>query len=294
MTLRKRPKNRRKQCFVIQQMGGRGSKERRHADAVLAEIIRPAASENGYVARRIDELGTGGMISEGIVEALYSAELVVADLAGLNPNVMYELGVRQAWNLPLVQIAPQVNNLPFDIRDINTLPYGDPTRSGDCRSARSQLKRRIAAVTRKAGVSRVFADMFRKACDPFKMLAVRRAAHLAVRDLLASLRDRIREVERETDRASDEAFRTLALLVREPFSSLRDKNHVLVEIAEDAKDERLAGKLRDLGVLATMGDRAIQMLEKRPRTGETLRKVRDQLQKAKSQAQEFAQDLDGN
>lgn len=273
------------------------SDERRHANAVLNNIIRPVAKEKGYSARRIDELSPSGRISEEIVEALYSADLVIADLAGPdpnvpNPNVMYELGVRQAWNLPVIQIAPDVTALPFDIQDINTVAYGNPTAKGDVRHAKAELKRRLRAVEHKAETPRIFADMFKKAREPFQMDAIRRAAYLAMRDLIGSLRERIREVEGEVNRASDEAFRNLAVLVRDPLKSLRDKRHVLVGIAEDAKDEQLVARLKALGELGAMGDQVVQMLENEARTSRTLKKVQEALGNIKGRAQRFAEELE--
>ena len=49
--------------------------------------------------------------------------MAIADLTGENPNVFYELALRHAWQKPVVQIIALGQQLPFDIRDVNTVEY---------------------------------------------------------------------------------------------------------------------------------------------------------------------------
>ncbi|HBS85699.1 MAG: hypothetical protein A2W91_13660 [Bacteroidetes bacterium GWF2_38_335] len=64
-----------------------------------------------------------GSIVTGIVNNLNTAELVIADLTGLNPNVMYELGVRHSLRRGTIIITQEINNLPSDLRDYLTVGY---------------------------------------------------------------------------------------------------------------------------------------------------------------------------
>ena len=50
------------------------------------------------------------------------ADLVVADLTDHNPNVFYELAIRHALQLPLVQLIDSAQDLPFDIKAMRTVP----------------------------------------------------------------------------------------------------------------------------------------------------------------------------
>src|SRR5262245_28509041 len=91
-------------CFVVSRIGPEGSEVRDRADQVLEYIIAPAARACGYEARRADHILQPGIITQQIIADLINAPMVVADLSGHNPNVFYELAIRQVFRKPLVQI----------------------------------------------------------------------------------------------------------------------------------------------------------------------------------------------
>lgn len=112
-----------KLCFVISPIGERGSSTRRRADGVLDEIIRPALEPLGYRVERADHDKTPGVVTEGMIAKILSAHLVVADLSGLNPNVMYELALRHAAGRAVIQMLEEGQQLPFDVAAQNTLYF---------------------------------------------------------------------------------------------------------------------------------------------------------------------------
>ena len=64
-------------------------------DAVWEEILQPGVPE-GLETKRADELRKPGLIDRLYSEWLFDADIVLADLTFGNPNVYYELGIRQA------------------------------------------------------------------------------------------------------------------------------------------------------------------------------------------------------
>ena len=69
--------------------------------------------------------GASENIQAGIINDLSSADLVVADLSVLNPNVFLELGIRSALDLPVSLVWDGHDKLPFDAGTIHTHEY-DP------------------------------------------------------------------------------------------------------------------------------------------------------------------------
>ena len=62
-------------------------------------------------------------ILQDIVEGIYQANIVIADLTGLNPNVFYELGLAHAMNKKVIIITQDIGELPFDIQSYRAVQY---------------------------------------------------------------------------------------------------------------------------------------------------------------------------
>lgn len=124
-----------KSCFVIAPIGTPESPVRRHSDQVLRHIIRPAVEPLDYRAVRADEIAEPGVITSQIMQRVIGDDLVVADLTGLNPNVLYELAVRHAILKPFVQIINQGETIPFDVSGIRTVFFDlqDPDSVADAK-----------------------------------------------------------------------------------------------------------------------------------------------------------------
>jgi tetratricopeptide (TPR) repeat protein len=83
--------------------------------ARLELTVEPAASAAGFqvVAMYGDQVATSSI--EEITKHVTAADLVVADLTGASPNVMFELGVRYATGRPVILLAPEGAEVPFDL-----------------------------------------------------------------------------------------------------------------------------------------------------------------------------------
>lgn len=111
-------------CFVISPIGGEDSKERKHADRVMNEIIEPIChDEFGYEIIRADKYHVIGQITSQIVELIVKADLVIADLSFHKPNVFYELALRHITRKPFIHLIREGEEIPFDIKDIRVIKF---------------------------------------------------------------------------------------------------------------------------------------------------------------------------
>lgn len=158
-----------KRFFVACPLGNAESSERRKSDLVLKHIVYPAlegliAERPEEVVIRSDKIGDPGRITTQILHELVNADVVIADLTGTNPNVMYEVGIRQAQTKPYVLIAEDGQHLPFDLSDFRTVFYQldlDSVEEAQ-RTLRSHLTRALTG----GGISTVDQTLFSQHSDP--------------------------------------------------------------------------------------------------------------------------------
>ena len=110
-------------CFIVTAIGESGTETRDRSDEVFSYLISPVCEELGYKPVRVDQVDAVDNINETIINYLKTAPMVVADMTGHNPNAFYELGFRQALELPLVPIIQAGNRLPFDVISQRTVFY---------------------------------------------------------------------------------------------------------------------------------------------------------------------------
>lgn len=110
-------------CFYITPIGSEESEERKHSDLFLASLVQPALEELGLNVVRADQIGEPGMITTQVLEYIKKSKLAIADLSYLNPNVFYEVALRHALRLPVVQLIRKADKLPFDVNQSRTLVF---------------------------------------------------------------------------------------------------------------------------------------------------------------------------
>lgn len=108
-------------CFIISPIGEPNSDTRKRSDQILRFILKPAAEECGYDAKRADEISEPGDISIQVINHILDDPIVIADLTGHNPNVFYELAIRHVIRKPFIQIIEDGDSIPFDVFGMRTV-----------------------------------------------------------------------------------------------------------------------------------------------------------------------------
>lgn len=112
-------------CFYITPIGEDGSEQRKHADLFMGSIVEPALNKLGLKVVRSDTINSAGMITSQIIEHLFKAKLVIADLSFHNPNVFYELSFRHSLGKPVIHLIRSNDSIPFDIHSFRTIKIDD-------------------------------------------------------------------------------------------------------------------------------------------------------------------------
>ncbi len=99
-----------------------------HFSRVYNHLIKPACEKSGFKPVRADDVASSNYIIIDILHKILDSDMVLCDLSGRNPNVLYELGIRQAFNLPTVLIKDIKTTKIFDIQGLRYTEYNQTLR----------------------------------------------------------------------------------------------------------------------------------------------------------------------
>jgi len=90
---------------------------------IYAFGIRPAIEEAGLKAWRADEIPSTGPLFCKICSAIRQSGLVVIDISGANPNVMFELGMATALEKRVILLKNHKYSVPSDLAGFEYVEY---------------------------------------------------------------------------------------------------------------------------------------------------------------------------
>lgn len=124
-----------KVCFVIMPISDTTPYEEGHFKRVYEYIIKPAVIKAGFTPLRADEVKQTNFIIIDILKQIINSSMCICDLSSRNPNVMYELGVRQAFRLPVTIIRDSKTPRIFDIQGLRDIEYNENLRIDNVNSS---------------------------------------------------------------------------------------------------------------------------------------------------------------
>lgn len=130
-------------CFVIMPISDQGDYPEDHFTKVYEQIFKPAIEKAGYKPYRVDENSISDSIIGKIFEAIQECPMALCDLSNRNPNVLYELGIRQAYDKPVVLVQDDKTERIFDVSGISTVQYKSKRLYEEVISAREKIVQAI-------------------------------------------------------------------------------------------------------------------------------------------------------
>jgi hypothetical protein len=132
-----------KTCFAIMPISDPENYEQGHFRRVYENLISPAIREAGFEPFRADDNHGTNLIHVEILKDLINSPLAICDLSSRNPNVLFELGIRQAFDKPVVIIQEKGTPAIFDIATIRTINYDRQMRYDNVLNAQEQITKAI-------------------------------------------------------------------------------------------------------------------------------------------------------
>lgn len=110
----------------------------------IKSMLDEVTSEIGFKESRIVSTGLDvSTIHKRIVNNIYNDDIIICDVSSRNPNVMFELGMRIAFDKPVIIIKDNATQYCFDSGTIEHLEYPKDMRYAEIDKFKNILKQKI-------------------------------------------------------------------------------------------------------------------------------------------------------
>lgn len=130
------------ECGIIMPIAKIGSCDEQHWQEVK-DILFEVIEKTGLEPVPVWINSESDIIQNKIISNLYSQPIAICDVSCKNPNVMFELGIRLAFNKPTIVIKDDLTNYSFDTSPIEHLLYPQDLRYSAIVKFKEDLEKRI-------------------------------------------------------------------------------------------------------------------------------------------------------
>ena len=116
----------------------------------VRHILEEAIEDAGFTPQMVCEAEDIGIIQKRIIQNLYTNPIVVCDFSSKNPNVMFELGMRLAFDKPTIIVKDDKTDYSFDTSVIEHLEYPRDLRFPSIVEFERQLSEKIEGTYKAA------------------------------------------------------------------------------------------------------------------------------------------------
>lgn len=170
-----------------------------HADhwsevkSIIVEAVESIATPP-FRTRLVSDADESGVIQKRIVQNLYNSDVVVCDVSGKNPNVMFELGLRLAFDKPAVIVKDDKTDYSFDTAVIEHIPYPRDLRFTKIVEFKKRLADKVS-YTYKASVDDPIHSPFLKSFGQFHVASLAQSEVSPDKMIIDMLADVQREMQ---------------------------------------------------------------------------------------------------
>lgn len=118
--------------------------------AEVRGILTDVIDSVGFIGKLVSAAEETSIIQKTIVQNIYNSDIVVCDVSGKNPNVMFELGLRLAFDKATIIIKDDHTEYSFDTSLIEHLTYPRDLRFNQIIEFKETLKAKITATYEKS------------------------------------------------------------------------------------------------------------------------------------------------
>jgi hypothetical protein len=142
-----------KYCGIIMPIASMPGYPAEHWSEVKNIIIEATQQVDGYNFKTEIVSNSDGeidVIHKRIIQNLYNADIVICDISGKNPNVLFELGMRLAFDKPTILIKDDQTDFIFDTGVIEHITYPKDLRFSKIVNFKNELALRIKQTYEKS------------------------------------------------------------------------------------------------------------------------------------------------
>lgn len=186
-------------CGIVMPISAIDGCSEAHWGDVL-EIISDAITCAGFKPNLVSNADEAGIIHKNIIQNLYENPIVICDVSGKNPNVMFELGMRLAFDKPTIIIKDDKTTYSFDTSSIEHIEYPRDLRFTKILAFKAKLTTKIKSTLEKSNGDPEYSS-FLKHFGQFKVAKIEKTEVTGLEYVLSeisSLRQEIKTATKNT------------------------------------------------------------------------------------------------
>lgn len=196
------------------------------------------------------------IIQKNIVQNLYNSDLVICDTSSKNPNVMFELGMRLAFDKKIIIIKDDITGYNFDTSPIKHIPYNKDLEYTGVKKFKKQLveeiKKNYESENENGGYLSAFSNITVKAVSTTEVGEADALNKILLE--INTLHDKVNDVNKQITTVNRESRASLPRskyqmedrrLIKNDLNHMKKKNMDMQKRNMDVYESRFKNKVSD-------------------------------------------------